>query len=191
MRGEYTKRKLNNVKKWILERPYYIRRSWNRMRIKERDFTIISNNCWAGKVYQYLGMPYLTPTVGLYFFAEDYIKFVSNLKYYLSLELRFITALDSRYREVLQERKHDMVPIAVLDDVRSGRIEFFAPTGNTYGNLFIIAFNGKLNLAARGVVCVLTDLFAFKLCGTVYVVMNVKSIFVFSVKEISDRIYVS
>ena len=117
MTGNYIKRKIRNVKMWIVERPYYVRRFINRKLIRRRDFTIISNNCWAGRCYQYLDMPYLSPTVGLYFFAEDYLKFVSDLKYYLSLELQFIDPEKSKYFEVLKERKHLDVPIATLDNV--------------------------------------------------------------------------
>lgn len=111
------RRKFNNTKKWIISRPYYIRRFVNRKLIRRRNFTIISNNCWAGKVYQYLDMPYLSPTVGLYFFAEDYIKFISNLRYYLSLELKFISVEQSRYKNILKKKKETTIPIARLDDV--------------------------------------------------------------------------
>ena len=117
MAGTYTKRKLNNIKKWICSRPYYIRRWYNRKVIKSRDFTVISNNCWAGKLYQYLDMPYLTPTVGLYFFAKDYLKFIKDLHYYMSLELEFINAKDSRYFDILKQRNHQNVPIAKLGDI--------------------------------------------------------------------------
>ena len=117
MTGKFLKRKISNAKKWVQERPYYIRRFWNRKLIRRRDFTIISNNCWAGKAYQYLDMPYLSPTVGLYFFAEDYLRFVSNLRYYLSLDLTFIPAEESRYVETLRERNQLHVPIGILDDV--------------------------------------------------------------------------
>lgn len=117
MTGKFLKRKLNNAKKWLANRPYEIRRFYNKKRIKNRDFTIISNNCWAGKAYQYLDMPYLTPTVGLYFFAEDYLKFISNLHYYLSLELQFIDARQSKYSNTLAQRKQLDIPIGILDDV--------------------------------------------------------------------------
>ena len=117
MTGNYIKRKIRNAKKWIEKRPYYIRRFINRKLIRRRDFTIISNNCWAGRCYQYLDMPYLSPTVGLYFFAEDYIKFISDLRYYLSLDLKFITVEESRYRDILKERKHDKIPLGKLGEV--------------------------------------------------------------------------
>ena len=51
------------------------------------DFTIISNNCWGGLVYQYFGLPYTSPTVGLFIMDDDYIKFLENLDYYLSQPL--------------------------------------------------------------------------------------------------------
>lgn len=36
-------------------------------RLRSTDFTVISNNCWAGTVYRYFNLPYLSPTCGLYF----------------------------------------------------------------------------------------------------------------------------
>ena len=38
-----------------------------RKKVKNKNFTIISNNCWAGGVYEDLRMEYNTPTVGLFF----------------------------------------------------------------------------------------------------------------------------
>lgn len=117
MTGKFLKRKLLKAKKWIVERSYYIRRAYNRKKIVRKDFTIISNNCWAGKVYQYLDMPYLSPTVGLYFFAEDYLKFIENLEYYLGCELQFISVEESKYTSILKEKKQTNVPIGILGDV--------------------------------------------------------------------------
>jgi uncharacterized protein (DUF1919 family) len=62
-------------------------------------------------------MPYLTPTVGLYFFADDYLKFVKDLSHYLESELTFINTDESRYKDVLLKRKEDHVPIGKIDDV--------------------------------------------------------------------------
>lgn len=110
------KRILNRIKQWLCSCPYYIRRFMTRLIVRNRRFTIISNNCWAGKVYQYLGMQYLTPTVGLYFFAEDYLKFVRNLRYYLTTELTFISMEESKYHDELTKRKRDVI-VGKLDDV--------------------------------------------------------------------------
>nr|MBQ5604525.1 DUF1919 domain-containing protein [Bacteroidales bacterium] len=83
----------------------------------KQPFTIISNNCWGGIVYQHYNLSYDSPTIGCYFFAEDYIKFISNLKYYLNLDMSFISYDKSRHKEELFRKKQTMIPIGVLDDV--------------------------------------------------------------------------
>lgn len=113
----YTKRKIKKLKKRIAKFFYNLRRKIVKRFVKRRDFSVISNNCWAGRVYQYLDMPYLSPTAGLYFFAPDYIRFVSNLKHYLGCKLEFIKPEDSKYYELLKERNQLSVPVALLDDV--------------------------------------------------------------------------
>lgn len=67
----------------LLLRNKYIRSTSNfrKRKINNIDFTIISNNCWGGLVYESYGLPKNSPTVGMFFMAEEYIKFVSNLKY--------------------------------------------------------------------------------------------------------------
>jgi len=84
--------------------------------LKNKNFTIISNNCWGGRVYQRYGLPYTSPTIGLLLFADEYIKFVSNMKYYLSLDLEFIPKTESRYYEYYTE-KDKYYPIGVLGDI--------------------------------------------------------------------------
>ncbi len=59
-------------------------------RLNNTDFSVISNNCLGGIVYEYSGLQKLSPTVGCYYFADDYIKFISRLDYYLKQELKFI-----------------------------------------------------------------------------------------------------
>ena len=44
--------------------------------LENTDFTIISNNCWGGMVYESYNLPKQSPTVGLFFMASDYILFV-------------------------------------------------------------------------------------------------------------------
>lgn len=80
------------------------------------DFTIISNNCWAGHVYRRYGINYNTPTVGMYFFPEEYLKFISNLKENVNLPMKVIPASQSRHYQRLKELNQTNVPIAVLGD---------------------------------------------------------------------------
>lgn len=86
-------------------------------RLDRCDFSIISNNCWAGSVYRYFGLPYKSPTEGLYFFASDYVKFAANLNYYLDLPLEFIDARESSHYDALQMRGETDKPIALIDDI--------------------------------------------------------------------------
>lgn len=86
--------------------------------LKHTDFTIISNNCWGGMVYECYGIPKQTPTVGLYFMAADYIKFISNLRYYINQELVFISSEESQYYDQFKNNQ-DWVKYVKgrLDDV--------------------------------------------------------------------------
>lgn len=86
-------------------------------KLKNNDFTIISNNCFAGITYEYLNMPFYSPTIGLYFFAPEYIKFISNLKKYSKKTLRQINLEDSKYRDELIRQKQQNAIIGKLDDV--------------------------------------------------------------------------
>lgn len=100
------KEKLKKIERNLL---FPIRYRKQRIRNKNYDFTIISDNCWAGRIYQELGLPYQTPFIGLFLFKDDYIKLLSNLKYYLSVELT--PATKSKY---LQQTKY---PIGLLEDI--------------------------------------------------------------------------
>lgn len=90
---------------------------WNRRRrVKSKDFSVLSNNCWAGlAVYQRLGMRYTTPTIGLVIQDDDYIKFLENLDHYLSCKLRFIDFNESKYKLKLRDKAD--CPVAKLDDI--------------------------------------------------------------------------
>ncbi len=88
-----------------------------RKQIRDPDFSIICNNCWGGYVYRRFGLPYNTPTVGLFFFADDFVKLCQNLRYYMQQELEFIKCTESRHRASLPEEKYRNVPIARLEDI--------------------------------------------------------------------------
>lgn len=68
-------------------------------------------------MYRFFNVPYDSPTIGLYFFSEDYIKFISNFERYINLPLRIISAKDSKWRKELERKKEMNVPVGVIDDV--------------------------------------------------------------------------
>lgn len=88
------------------------------LNLKDENFSIICNNCLGGFIYQYYNIEYRTPTLGLFFLAQDYIKFLSKIKFYLSKELEFITTEESMYAEEFKSLEVSIeFPIARLHDV--------------------------------------------------------------------------
>lgn len=107
----------NRIRNKIREKTNFIFYKKRLKKLTNTDFTIISNNCWGGKVYRYFQIPYKSPTIGLYFYQEDYIKFIKNLKYYINLELNFIKVDKSKHKKELIEKFEVNVPIGVLGDI--------------------------------------------------------------------------
>jgi len=84
----------------------------------DKNFSIICNNCLGGFIYQYYNIEYRTPTLGLFFLARDYVKFLSDIKFYISKQLEFIKPNESIYYE--EFKKSDLsidFPIAKLSDI--------------------------------------------------------------------------
>ena len=117
MRLTYLVQRTNNLKVKIMS---YFRKQCNYMKLKNKNFTIISNNCWGGDVYQMYGLEYTSPTIGLYLYESDYIKFVADLEKYLAQDLIFIQPEESRfYSKLCQEFGTEKLgfPIAQILDV--------------------------------------------------------------------------
>ena len=79
----------------------------NKMRknLKNKDFTFLASNCTAGIIYHRLGMKFLSPTINMFIWQDDFLKFVLDLPHYLDQKLRFIET-DEGY------------PVAMLDDIK-------------------------------------------------------------------------
>ena len=56
-------------------------------RLKNKTPSIIASNCNGGIMLHDLHLPFNTPTINLFFTAEDYLKFVTDLDRYLDLEV--------------------------------------------------------------------------------------------------------
>lgn len=89
-----------------------------RKKIKNYDFTIISNNCWGGTIYESYHLKKNSPTVGMFFMAADYIKFLSDIHHYLESKLVFIEPENSKYKEELsKDSRWGHYPIGKIDDI--------------------------------------------------------------------------
>ena len=58
------------------------------------NISFISQNCIGGIIYHDMGQKFLTPTINLYLMANDFVKFVENLEYYLNQELIMLNGTD-------------------------------------------------------------------------------------------------
>jgi uncharacterized protein (DUF1919 family) len=83
-----------------------------RARLRNKDFTLISNDCWGAEVYKYFNLPWNTPFIGLFFMAEDYLRLVANLRHYMGSELIFVQ--ESRHAVVNAMRVRNPYPIGLL-----------------------------------------------------------------------------
>jgi uncharacterized protein (DUF1919 family) len=78
--------------------------------LKKNSFTIICNNCIAGVIYSDFGRKFQSPTINLFFYATDYIKFLENLKFYLKQQIKF--SKDSKHTN-----STILYPIGILGDI--------------------------------------------------------------------------
>ena len=62
-----------------------------RQKLTNKNFSLISDNCWGGLVYSWLGIQFQSPFINLIVENDDYLKLLGNLEYYLTSELIFNT----------------------------------------------------------------------------------------------------
>lgn len=67
-----------------------IRNRIDRKRLRNTEFSIISNQCMGGIIYHDLGLQFKSPTINLKILPDDFIILVENLKEYLSLPIEEI-----------------------------------------------------------------------------------------------------
>ena len=80
-------------------------------RLKNSEFSIITNACFGGIIYHNLSKEFLSPTVNLWIGADydDFMKFLLNMDHYLSCELKFF-----------KDPNGKKYPRAYLDDIVIG-----------------------------------------------------------------------
>ena len=106
-----------NIKSTL--RPYYHRlqnllKFPRRIGLRNRSVAIVSNNCGGGFISQYFGLPYHSPTVGLFFDTADYVRMTARLDHYLPHPLVFIDPRLSRHYDKFKPIDY---PVAVCDDI--------------------------------------------------------------------------
>lgn len=113
--GKITDKIDPEIKETIKDKLRIITNYTSRKNLKNKDFTIISNNCWGGQVYQDLGLEYKTPFIGLFLYAEDYMKLLKSISYYMNQPLTFVN--ESKYDEANKMIADSYYPVGMLDDI--------------------------------------------------------------------------
>lgn len=93
--------------------PYPLLRRLYAPVLRNRSFSILSDNCWGGFMSRYLGLGYRSPFVGLFVFSPDYIRLLENLEAVYA-DLRFIRPRRSKYAASLAPGA--AYPIATVGD---------------------------------------------------------------------------
>ncbi len=81
-------------------------------------------------IYESYGLPKKSPTVGLFFMADEYIKFCADIRGYTTKELTFIDPELSRYaNELRQDKRFGSYPIGVIDDIEIAFLHYHSKRG--------------------------------------------------------------
>ena len=107
------------IKKYFIKRFFYLKYFLMRNYLNHNDFTILSSNCLASRIYQVFNLPYNSPTIGLFFYGDDFIKFISKLDKYTNMNLKFKDI--SAYPEINKMRADNNLnyPIGELEDIET------------------------------------------------------------------------
>ena len=92
------------------------RQALTRRRLRNADFSIITNNCWGAHVYQILGRQFSTPFIGLFISPTSYLRFLSEFSQCLSLPLKFKTVSDEMWVNRARAAHSVQWPIGSLGD---------------------------------------------------------------------------
>lgn len=89
----------------ILRKTYEkVSNKWYRTRLKNDNFTILTDTCIGGVMYHKLGKRFMSPTINMWMNENDFYRFVHNLHHYLAQPLRFVHGIDP-------------TPTAYIDDI--------------------------------------------------------------------------
>ena len=102
-----------NIKDTIIR----VRAPLKRIGLENRDFSILANNCWGGIVSRDRRLPYNSPTCGTYFFSKDYLRFLSDPRGTLGLELEEVPFAKAVHAEEVFAREQREPVIGRMGDV--------------------------------------------------------------------------
>lgn len=105
--------------------------AYRQSKINKKQFTIISNNCWGGGIYESYNLIKQSPTIGMYILPSDYLKFITNIKHYLNQKLEFIDPNTSKNKNFILnniDKNYGNYPVGILDDIEIYFMHYEDPT---------------------------------------------------------------
>lgn len=67
------------------------------LRLQNKEFSLISNNCWGYELYNVLKRQYNSPFIGLFLFPECYIKLLENFE--ANMQSKIVFSNRTRYMD--------------------------------------------------------------------------------------------
>ncbi len=84
----------------------HLYKKYMQLRLRNKTFSLISQNCNGMFMLKDLNLPYYSPFVNLWLYPKDFIMFAKNMDYYLNLDMKFDTDNDFEY------------PVGILGDIK-------------------------------------------------------------------------
>ncbi len=90
----------------------------SRLGLRQKSFTIVSNNCWGTFIYKKFDLPYQSPFINALIYASDYIRLLENFSPEILKDLSFIKPEQSKHLDEMKSRGYDKesFPIGVIGD---------------------------------------------------------------------------
>ena len=92
----------------------YFRNAYNRLRLKNKDFSVFSANCNGACICHDLGLAFRSPFVNLVLTAPDFVRFLKAPREYLAAPLEFIPT-------------EEAYPVAKLKDITLHFMHYHTP----------------------------------------------------------------
>lgn len=89
--------------KFYLRKKFICKKMINKL--DDTDFSLLSIDCLGGIILHDFGLKFNSPTINLWMYPEDFYKYITNIKYYSSLSLKFV------------DKKGYDYPVAILGDI--------------------------------------------------------------------------
>lgn len=86
------------------------------LELKNKDVSIISNNCIGGMIYHELGMEFMSPTINIRCSGRDYLEFLKKYEFYLGQDMKvFRQAFEYPYNPANMGREQ-FYPKGIIDN---------------------------------------------------------------------------